>query len=96
MGVNTFVDPKADHRMAAASLELRRGTDAEKASQLARLQSFHDRHRQAAPQALASLKAACRDEKNTFEALMEASRVCSLGQITQALFEAGGQYRRNM
>jgi len=96
VGVNTFVDPKADHRMAAASLELRRGTDAEKASQLARLQSFHDRHRQAAPQALASLKAACRDGKNTFEALMEASRVCSLGQITQALFEAGGQYRRNM
>ncbi|MBI3285801.1 MAG: hypothetical protein HYZ65_13270, partial [Burkholderiales bacterium] len=68
----------------------------EKQSQLTRLADFHSRHADVAPQALAALQQAAIANENVFAKLMDAARVCSLGQITAALFEVGGQYRRNM
>jgi methylmalonyl-CoA mutase len=60
------------------------------------LQEFHARHAQEAPAMLKRLQQAVIANANVFEVLMDAVRVCSLGQITSALFEVGGQYRRNM
>jgi methylmalonyl-CoA mutase len=77
-------------------LELARSTDDEKQSQLKRLADFHARNKDAAPAMLKTLQQAVIENKNVFEVLMDAVRVCSLGQITSALFEVGGQYRRNM
>jgi isobutyryl-CoA mutase len=94
IGVNTFRNPQAGE--TPQKIELARSTDEEKQSQLTRLADFHARHANAAPQALAALQQAAIDNDNVFEKLMEAVRVCSLGQITTALFEVGGQYRRNM
>ncbi|MGZ8971406.1 MAG: methylmalonyl-CoA mutase family protein, partial [Telluria sp.] len=94
IGVNTFRNPKASE--TPATIELARSTDDEKQSQLTRLEEFHQRNALEAPQALAALQQAAIDNANVFEKLMDAVRVCSLGQITTALFEVGGQYRRNM
>lgn len=94
IGVNTFRNPKGAG--APAAIELARSTDDEKQSQLRRLEAFHARHADAAPEALAALRQAAIDNENVFARLMDAVRVCSLGQITTALFEVGGQYRRNM
>ncbi|WP_159628311.1 fused isobutyryl-CoA mutase/GTPase IcmF [Massilia puerhi] len=94
IGVNTFRNPKGEG--APATIELARSTDDEKQSQLQRLEDFHRRHADAAPAALAALRQAAIDNENVFARLMDAVRVCSLGQITTALFEVGGQYRRNM
>jgi methylmalonyl-CoA mutase len=94
IGVNTFLNPKG--ASAPATIELARSTDDEKQSQLTRLQDFHQRHAAEAPGALAALQRAAIDNANVFEKLMDAVRVCSLGQVTTALFEVGGQYRRNM
>ncbi|MFI6791205.1 fused isobutyryl-CoA mutase/GTPase IcmF [Nonomuraea sp. NPDC050383] len=95
IGVNTFRNPRGDEPHER-KLELARGTEEEKRSQLDRLSSFHERNRSEAPAALARLREAAMSEANAFEVLMDAARVCSLGQITDALFEAGGQYRRNV
>ncbi|WLI89202.1 methylmalonyl-CoA mutase family protein [Massilia sp. R2A-15] len=95
IGVNTFRNPKTEGS-APQKIELARSTDDEKQSQLTRLDEFHQRHAAEAPQALAALQQAAIDNANVFEKLMDAVRVCSLGQITTALFEVGGQYRRNM
>jgi len=94
IGVNTFRNPKATGE--PQKIELARSTDDEKQSQLTRLEDFHARNAEHAPQALAALQQAAIDNANVFEKLMDAVRVCSLGQITTALFEVGGQYRRNM
>ncbi len=94
IGVNTFRNPKGD--AVLESLELARSTEEEKQSQLKRLQDFHERHKADAPAMLARLQQAVIDNTNVFEVLMDAVRVCSLGQITNALFEVGGQYRRSM
>jgi methylmalonyl-CoA mutase len=94
IGVNTFRNPKATDE--PQKIELARSTDEEKQSQLSRLDQFHQLHAAEAPQALAALQQAAIDNANVFEKLMDAVRVCSLGQITTALFEVGGQYRRNM
>lgn len=94
IGVNTFRNPKGD--ATPQQLELARSTDDEKVSQLKRLADFHDRHKGAAQQALAELQQAVIHDQNVFEKLVDAVRVCSLGQITDALFEVGGQYRRSM
>ncbi len=94
VGVNTFRNPHGD--LVPQSLELARSTEAEKESQLARLADFHVRHAAEAPAMLKRLQQAVIDNKNVFEVLMQAVRSCSLGQITQALFEVGGQYRRSM
>jgi methylmalonyl-CoA mutase len=96
VGVNTFRPPDGDGPQEPHQLELARGTEEEKRSQLDRLHAFHERHRDVAPAALARLRETAMSEGNAFEVLMEAARVCSLGQITETLFEAGGQYRRNV
>jgi methylmalonyl-CoA mutase len=94
VGVNTFRNPVANP--VAQKLELARSTDEEKQSQLKRLADFQARNATAAPAMLAALQQAVIEDGNVFEKLMEAVRVCSLGQITDALFEVGGQYRRSM
>jgi methylmalonyl-CoA mutase len=94
VGVNTFRNPHGD--TVPQKLELARSTEEEKQSQLARLADFHARHAGEAPAALARLKRAVIEDGNVFEELMNTVRVCSLGQITNALFEVGGQYRRSM
>ncbi len=94
VGVNTFRNPHGDEVME--TLELARSTDDEKQSQLKRLEAFHAAHATDAPAMLERLKQAVIHNANVFEVLMDAVRVCSLGQITSALFEVGGQYRRNM
>jgi methylmalonyl-CoA mutase len=94
IGVNTFRNPKGD--TIPQQLELARSTDDEKQSQLKRLEDFHALHSTASGPALAALQQAVIDNDNVFAKLMDAVRVCSLGQITDALFEVGGQYRRSM
>lgn len=94
IGVNTFRNPHGDAVMD--KLELARSTDEEKQNQLKRLRDFHARHAGEAPAQLDRLKHTVIANGNVFEVLMDAVRVCSLGQITDALFEVGGQYRRNM
>jgi isobutyryl-CoA mutase len=94
IGVNTFRNPSGQG--APETIELIRSTEEEKQSQLQRLQDFHTRHAVVAPALLKALQQAVIDNQNVFAVLMEAARVCSLGQITNALFEVGGQYRRSM
>ncbi|MGE5650855.1 MAG: methylmalonyl-CoA mutase family protein, partial [Bacillota bacterium] len=94
IGVNTFRNPKGD--ATPQQLELARSTEEEKQSQLRRLTDFQQRHAQQAPALLQRLQQAVIDNDNVFAALMDAVRACSLGQISNALFEVGGQYRRNM
>jgi methylmalonyl-CoA mutase len=94
VGVNMFRNPRGDP--APEALELARSTDEEKRSQLQRLADFHARHVNEAPRMLKRLQHAVIDNRNVFEVLVDAVRCCSLGQITNALFEVGGQYRRSM
>lgn len=94
MGVNTFLSKAGSPTILPQ--EVIRSTMHEKQSQLAHLQAFHQLHQQEAQGILADLKAAALRGENLFNHLMEAVKVCSLGQITQALYEVGGQYRRNM
>jgi methylmalonyl-CoA mutase len=93
IGVNTFRNPAGT---VAAPAELARATEEEKKSQLERVHDFTERHRDQAHAALAELKEAARSGGNVFAVLMDAARVCSLQQITEAFFEVGGQYRRNV
>ena len=94
IGVNTFLS--AGSATSTAAVELARGTAEEKESQLHRLADFEDRNRETAPAALTRLKEVAATGGNVFEALMDAVKVCSLGQISEAFFEVGGQYRRNV
>jgi len=94
IGVNTFRSPHGDG--SQGPIELARSTEDEKQSQLARLADFHARHAAESPVLLKRLQQAVIDNQNVFSVLMDAVRCCSLGQITNALFEVGGQYRRSM
>jgi methylmalonyl-CoA mutase len=94
VGVNTFRNAHPD--AAELEVELARATEAEKQSQLERLADFQQRHHGDAQLALKSLREAATRGGNLFGELMDAARVCSLGQITEAFFEVGGQYRRNV
>jgi methylmalonyl-CoA mutase len=94
IGVNTFRSKRND--AVPAKLELARSTEEEKQSQLKRLAEFHARNATAAPKALERLKRVVIENGNVFAELMKTVRVCSLGQITKALFEVGGEYRRSM
>ncbi len=94
VGVNTFRNPQPVE--AGNTIQLARSTDREKQSQLQRLRDFQARHQDEAPMALKRLQEVAMANGNVFAELMNAVRACSLGQITQALFEVGGQYRRNM
>ena len=94
VGVNTFRNPHGD--AIPHKLELIRSTEEEKQSQLKRLREFQARNREACAPMIERLKQAVMRDENVFAVLMDAVRVCSLGQITHALFEVGGQYRRSM
>ncbi len=94
VGVNTFRNPHGDR--IPEKLELARSTEDEKQSQLARLAAFHERNAKEAPVALAKLKRTVIEDGNVFAELVNTVRFCSLGQITNALFDVGGQYRRSM
>ncbi|OHV43982.1 methylmalonyl-CoA mutase [Parafrankia colletiae] len=95
IGVNTFLGPDVDEK-DAGPLELARATEEEKQSQLRRLADFNGRNADAAALALDRLRKVAAAGGNTFEVLMDAARVCSLGQISAAFFDVGGQYRRNI
>ena len=94
IGVNTFRSPHGD--AAPQTIELARSSDAEKQSQIKRLEHFQHRNAHAAPGVLERLRRTVIENGNTFDVLMEAVRSCSLGQITNTLYEVGGRYRRNM
>ncbi|MBW7901143.1 MAG: cobalamin B12-binding domain-containing protein [Rhodocyclaceae bacterium] len=93
IGVNTFRNPKGD---AQVEIELARSTDEEKQSQIARLRDFHQRHAAESGPMVEKLRQTVIEDGNVFAVLVDAVRVCSLGQITSALYEVGGQYRRSM
>jgi methylmalonyl-CoA mutase len=94
LGLNTFRNPHGDP--VPEHLELIGSSDEEKRSQLKRLREFPKRHAKELPAMLKQLQDAVIRNENVFAVLMDAVRVCSLGQITHALFEVGGQYRRSM
>jgi isobutyryl-CoA mutase len=96
IGVNTFRDPDAGAELLNESIELARATEEEKQSQLNRLAEFKKRHAPEATAALQRLQKVTLSGGNIFAELMHTARVCSLGQITQALYDVGGKYRRNM
>ncbi|WP_370324124.1 fused isobutyryl-CoA mutase/GTPase IcmF [Euzebya sp.] len=95
VGVNTFLPPEGESE-DLPTVELARATEDEKRSQLERVTAFAESNRSRTEQALTDLQEAATSGGNTFAALMEAVRHCSLGQITDAFFEVGGQYRRNV
>ncbi len=94
IGVNTFRNPDGDE--ISATMELTRALDDEKQSQMSRLAAFQDRNALQRPAAIAALQHAALTGGNVFAVLMDAVRSCSLGEITQALFDVGGRYRRNV
>ncbi|NNF97936.1 MAG: methylmalonyl-CoA mutase family protein [Desulfobacteraceae bacterium] len=99
IGVNSFIDPDTDADdpfQGSMGLELARATEAEKQSQLNRLKDFQDRHAAKSGIALKKLQETALSGGNIFTELMETVKFCSLGQITRALYDVGGQYRRNM
>ncbi|MFQ5936175.1 MAG: methylmalonyl-CoA mutase family protein, partial [Acidiferrobacterales bacterium] len=93
IGINTFLNPNPLEDIA---IELARSTEEEKQSQLSRLREFQARHKDDAKVALERIRQAAINNENVFAVLMDAVRCCSLGQITEAMFEVGGKYRRNM
>ena len=94
IGVNTFLNPSGEYEVG--DLELSRASEDEKKSQLERLNNFIEKHKDESPQALKRLKDTVISGGNIFAELMDTVRCCSIGQITQALYEVGGKYRRNM
>ncbi|TMH22498.1 MAG: methylmalonyl-CoA mutase, partial [Betaproteobacteria bacterium] len=94
IGVNTFRNPRG--ATMPQKIELIRSTEEERQSQLKRLADFHRRHERESGPMFKRLQQAVIEDENVFAVLMDAVRCCSLGQITSALFEVGGQYRRNM
>jgi isobutyryl-CoA mutase len=94
IGVNTFLD--AHGSPTILPVEVIRSTDAEKLEQIANLEAFQLRNQAAAAAAAIRLRDAARRRDNVFDELLSAVKVCSLGQISSALYEVGGQYRRNL
>ena len=92
-GVNTYTNPEGDEQ---PEIELARSTDEEKQSQLKRLRDFQSRSQSESANALERVKLAAMQDENVFAALIDASEYCSLGELTEALFEVGGKYRRSM
>lgn len=93
IGVNTFLNPEGREQV---EIELSRSTDEEKQNQLKRLGDFHGRNAEQSAAALERVQRAAMADENVFAELVEAVEHCSLGQLTHALFEVGGKYRRNM
>jgi methylmalonyl-CoA mutase len=94
IGVNTFINPNASEE--DYEIELARATEEEKEHQIRNLRAFQERNRDKAPEALRRLQEVAISGGNIFAELMETVKVASLGQISAALYEVGGQYRRNM
>ena len=94
VGVNTFLSSKGSPTVIPA--EVIRATEEEKQYQITMLDNLHQFHEAQVNEHLSKLQDAAIKNENLFDHLMEATKVCSLGQITSALFEVGGQYRRNM
>ncbi|MCV6628358.1 MAG: methylmalonyl-CoA mutase family protein [Flavobacteriaceae bacterium] len=94
VGVNTFLSSKGSPTVIPT--EVIRATEEEKKVQINTLNKLHSRFESEAKEALQKVSYAAVNNENIFEALMEAAKVCSIGQITNALFKVGGQYRRNM
>ncbi|TAF67271.1 MAG: methylmalonyl-CoA mutase [Cytophagales bacterium] len=94
MGVNTFLDPKGSPTVIPA--EVIRSTTEEKEFQISMRDAFHARNTDKASEMLRFLQKTSIENGNLFEALMESAKYCSLGQMSNALYEVGGQYRRNM
>ncbi|HBG07801.1 MAG TPA: methylmalonyl-CoA mutase [Geobacter sp.] len=94
IGVNTFLNPRADEEQLPG--ELARATPEEKEQQIRNLRAFQERNKEKAPLALKRLQESAVAGGNIFAELMEAVKCASLGQITRALYEVGGEYRRNM
>ncbi|MDI9338881.1 MAG: methylmalonyl-CoA mutase family protein, partial [Alphaproteobacteria bacterium] len=93
IGVNTFI---GEHKIDLNKVEVFRSTTKEKMQQIDNLNNFHKRHQSKATEYLKAVQAKAQTGGNVFSVLMEAVKYCSLGQISQALFEVGGKYRRNM
>jgi methylmalonyl-CoA mutase len=96
VGVNTFRDPHVTGEELSDAVELARASEEEKESQLSRLADFKAHHQHESSAALKRLQEVAFSGENLFDELMRTVRVCSLGQITQALYNVGGKYRRNM
>lgn len=96
IGVNTFQNEEADSAEEDKKVDLIRSTEEEKEQQIKSLNAFWKRNEDEAEQAISRLKEVARKNGNLFEELMETVKVASLGQISSALYEVGGQYRRNM
>ncbi|MEK5079216.1 fused isobutyryl-CoA mutase/GTPase IcmF [Solibacillus sp. FSL W7-1436] len=96
IGVNTYLNPNPPSDEAINSMEIARASKEEKDLQIANLTSFKDANADNSQEALDRLKEVAKTGGNIFEELMETVKVASLGQITHALYEVGGQYRRNM
>ena len=94
IGVNTFLNKKGSPTIIPE--EVIRATEKEKKYQISMLDQLHKGSKEKSSELLRELKEAASQNKNIFEALMNSSKTCSLGEITNALFEVGGQYRRNM
>jgi methylmalonyl-CoA mutase len=94
MGVNTFLSSKGSPTVIPG--EVIRATEEEKKYQIEMLEHLHKTYSEESKNSIENLKKASTQNHNIFEALMEATKYCSIGQITESLFEVGGQYRRNM
>ena len=94
IGVNTFLNKKGSPTIIPK--EVIRATEKEKKYQISMLEELHKGSKNKSAELLTKLQDAAIQNKNIFGLLMEAGKVCSLGEITNALFEVGGQYRRNM
>jgi methylmalonyl-CoA mutase len=95
IGVNTFL-PKEHAGEVATKIELIRSTEEEKAQQITNVEAFRANRNSFAPESLKVLQQTARDRKNVFAQLMEAVKYNSEGQISHALYDVGGEYRRNM
>ena len=96
VGVNTYVNPNPASEEMVNDMEVARASKAEKDQQIENLQAFHIKNQEHAEAAINRLKEVAMQDGNIFEELMETVKVASLGQITNALYEVGGKYRRNM
>ncbi|MDZ7767671.1 MAG: methylmalonyl-CoA mutase family protein [Woeseiaceae bacterium] len=95
IGVNTFL-PKAGQEDMVRDQQLIRSTDEEKQEQIRQVRAFQEAHREDAEESLAALQRVARARDNVFAELMHTVKSNSLGQISAALYEVGGEYRRNM
>jgi methylmalonyl-CoA mutase len=96
IGVNTYLNPNPPSEEEIDNMEIARASKEEKVTQIANLEAFKERNKGQSEEALAALKQTAVSGGNIFAQLMNTVKYASLGQITRALYEVGGQYRRNM